>query len=989
MVTKLLQSDWHKRCRALIASSILIWLVSPALLLAGEPSSKLDPVSIQLKWQHAFQFAGYYAAIDQGFYRDKGLDVTLKPVDLSKDLVNEVINNESQYGVSDSTLLIYHLKGQPVVLVNQFFQHSPLVFLSRRDSGIISPYEMVGKKVSYNASNEWDASLNALLLKTLGDLNKTKPLKLGRSYYQDFIDGKIDVISAYSTSQPFLLKEQGIDVNIINPQNYGIDFYGDNFFTTQKELTEHPDRVAKMSQATVKGWQYALDHPKQIINLIRKKYNPQLSEAYLQYEARTTKDMLVAELIVLGSVDPSRYRLTAETYQRLGLTDTSHVGDSFFYNLKEPDSKVSINLSTEEKTWIHDHPVVRYGGEKDWPPYDFIDEEGNHSGLSRDMLELIGKYTGLKFQPEIANWDALLAKTKAHKIDLLPVLYDPEDRHDYLTFTKPYQTALSYFFVHETVQARTFDDLNGKTLAIPKGYGQINLIKERFPKLRLLETENLNAAIQAVIERKADMLLENYSVMNYSLKQYNISVIRPFKVMPSREVQNLAMAVRKDLPVLFSIIQKNLDAIPEKEKQEINDKWLGHQENQDGQAIDLNNTEKKWLSEHPVIRFTGDPDWLPYEAFDKQGRYIGMVDEYLQLLEKKLHIKFDIIPTRSWSESIDKIKHGEVDMLSETVDSDLQAQLLFTQPYLSSPVVIVMRDDLDYVDSISHIKHLRLAVIKDYGYNPAIFRAYPDIKFSEIETIQKGLLAVSTGKIDALICTLAQASYQIANQGINNVRIVGKTEFTTQLGFGVRKDFAPLVALVSKALNSINEREKQRISDQWGKDRFAAKTDYQLLTKIVAGFLLLLTLIFFWARRLVKEISRRKQSEQQVMLLNQRFALASSVASLGIWELDLQGEQPHFNFDDKIYEMYGITEQDQLSRTVQHQISLKDWLLYVHNDDHALIKQSLANLKDGGGELHIEYRIIRPDGNIRNIYCASYGTRVNGKLTKIDQNHRC
>lgn len=67
MVTKLLQSDWHKRCRALIASSILIWLVSPALLLAGEPSSKLDPVSIQLKWQHAFQFAGYYAAIDQGF----------------------------------------------------------------------------------------------------------------------------------------------------------------------------------------------------------------------------------------------------------------------------------------------------------------------------------------------------------------------------------------------------------------------------------------------------------------------------------------------------------------------------------------------------------------------------------------------------------------------------------------------------------------------------------------------------------------------------------------------------------------------------------------------------------------------------------------------------------------------------------------------------------------------------------------------------------
>ncbi|MEQ1546891.1 transporter substrate-binding domain-containing protein, partial [Methyloglobulus sp.] len=235
--------------------------------------------------------------------------------------------------------------------------------------------------------------------------------------------------------------------------------------------------------------------------------------------------------------------------------NSQHTSQSADYDaaIEKKSNGTTVPLTPEEKTWIHDHPVVRYGGEKEWPPYDFVDEDGKHTGLSRDMLELIAKYSGLSFQPVVANWDELLAKTKAHQIDLLPVLYDPEDRHDYLKFTQPYQTALTYFFIHDAVQAKTFDELNNKTLAIPKGYGQIEQIKERFPKLKILETDNLEDAVHAVLERKADVLYDNYSVISYLLKQYNISVIRPFKSMPTGETQKLAMAVRTDLPVLLSI----------------------------------------------------------------------------------------------------------------------------------------------------------------------------------------------------------------------------------------------------------------------------------------------------------------------------------------------------------------------------------------------------------------------------------------------------
>jgi two-component system sensor histidine kinase EvgS len=953
---------------------VLFLLFIPALLVASEQEHKLDKVSIQLKWQHSFQFAGYYAAIEQGYYRDEGLDVSLKALDFSKDFVKQVLSGESEYGVSDSTLLIYHLKGEPVVLVDQFFQHSPLVFISRRDSGIVSPYEMVGKRIAFNAANLGDAPLNALLLKTLGDSTRINKVKSDEHIYQDFLDGKSDVVSAYSTSQPFLLKERGVEINIINPQNYGIDFYGDNLFTTQKELAEHPDRVAKISRATIKGWQYALDYPEQIVELIHKKYNSQLSRPYLQYEAGATRQMIIPELVTLGSVDPSRYRQTAEDYQRLGLTKSSHIDNSFFYNLPEHDSSVAVSLTAEEKTWIQEHPVVIYGAEKDWPPYDFVDQDGKHTGVSRDMLELISKYSDLSFQPKIADWDDLLEETKSRTIDFLPALFYSAERDRYLDFTEPYQKVLAYFFIHESVRANSLEDLNSKTIAIPRGFAQIDQVKRQFPKLKILETDGLMAAVQAVIERKADVLLETYSVMSYLLKQNSISSIRAFTPLPPSEPQNLYMAVRSDLPVLFSIIQKTLAAIPKNEKQQLDDKWLGYQQQVVDETIELNSTERKWLAQHPAIRFTGDPNWLPYEAFDNKGRYIGIVSDYLHLIEQKLNIKFDILSTRSWSDSVDKVKAGKVDVLSETIDSDLKSQLIFTQPYLSSPVVIVMSDKENYIDGIAQIRHRRLAVIKEYGYNPAIFKSYPDIHFAEFDTIKEGLTAVSTGEIDALLCTLAHASYQISNQGINNIRIVGKTEFMTQLGFGVRKELAPLVPLFDRALNAISPNERQRINDSWGKDRFVAKTDYVLLAEAVAVFLVILILIFFWNRRLVNEITRRKKSEQQVMLLNQRFALATGIASLGVWELELS-EPPRFIFDDKMFEIYGISEKRQLT--------FDEWLQHVHGADHQIINHSLAKLKAERGEDHIEYRIIRPDGKMRNIYSGACSVEVDNKLVKI------
>src|SRR5512147_2358223 len=103
--------------------------------------------------------------------------------------------------------------------------------------------------------------------------------------------------------------------------------------------------------------------------------------------------------------------------------------------------------------------------------------------------------------------------------------------------------------------------------------------------------------------------------------------------------------------------------------------------------IQLSEDEKAWLNTHPDIKMVGDPDWLPFEAFDEKGNYVGIVSEFINLIEKQLKINIEIIPTKSWSESVELVKSGKVDLISETDESDLKEILHFTKSYLSNPVV--------------------------------------------------------------------------------------------------------------------------------------------------------------------------------------------------------------------------------------------------------------------------------------------------------------
>ena len=395
----------------------------------------------------------------------------------------------------------------------------------------------------------------------------------------------------------------------------------------------------------------------------------------------------------------------------------------------------------------------------------------------------------------------------------------------------------------------------------------------------------------------------------------------------------------------------------------------------------LSESERQWLELHPTVTFTGDPNWLPYEAFDDQGNYIGIVSEYLDLVSALTGLKFNMSPSKTWSESVEKARLGLVDILSETDDSSLKSHLNFTAPYVSNPLVIVMHSRNHYVDDINQIKKQRIALIKDYGYAGKIRKKYSTIKFVTVDDIQSGLVAVSTGDVDALICTLALCSYTIAELGLNNVKISGKTEFDTKLALGVQNDLPQLHSILNKAIKNITPEQKQIILDRWIKNKFVEKPNYIFVFKIIAGFAALLMVFVFWNYRLSREIKMRSAAEEELKsaqkvlrLSHQRLAFHREHSPLGVieWTADFQVVA----WNKAAEKIFGYSKEEMQQPHATEKILPKvarEQVIEVWN-----------KLIEGKGGTHSRNENITKDG--RAILCEWYNTPLlgaDGKVTGV------
>ncbi len=294
---------------------------------------KLEDVTLQLKWKHQFQFAGYYAAIEKGFYKEVGLNVKLLESPDNIEPAQNVLKGEVDFGIASSDLILLKGKGYPIVALAAIFQHSPLVFIALKTSSIDNIHNLVGKKVMLeNHSAELLAYIKSegISLNSMNFISHDfNPLAL--------IENKVDVISAYSTDEPYLLFKDKIEYLTLTPRSSGIDFYGDTLFTTEEQIRKNPQKVELFLKASLKGWSYALKNSDEIIDIIYEKYSKRHTKEHLKFEAEQTKKLILPDVVEIGYMNIGRWNSIYESYLKLDMVPKKLSLKNFIYKRNPTD----------------------------------------------------------------------------------------------------------------------------------------------------------------------------------------------------------------------------------------------------------------------------------------------------------------------------------------------------------------------------------------------------------------------------------------------------------------------------------------------------------------------------------------------------------------------------------------------------------------------------------------------------------------------------
>ncbi|WP_458778505.1 ABC transporter substrate-binding protein [Desulforhopalus sp. 52FAK] len=823
-------------------------------------SHEYESVNIQLRWSHQFQFAGYYAALEKGYYADEGLEVTLTEATLGMDRITPVLKGLAQYGIGDSGILKLRSDGQPLVVVAQIFQHSPNILITRRDSNIYGPYELTGKTIMLSGEPTSSVAVRAMLLETLGDLNQVSIQP--RTKGEELINGHVDAVAGYLSNEPFHYRQKGMQLNIIDPRSYGIDFYGDNLFTTDHEIRTHPERVKKVVRATLKGWNYALKNREEIIDVILAKYNPGLDREKLRFEAKTIDQMILPDLIPIGDIHPKRYERIAELYHRLGLSASPELPEGFIYQQKLASTNL---LTVEERAWLKAHPGIRFGYTNDFQPSLIVHEDGRLEGIFKDLLDILNRRLGSDFS--IITGDLPTIRTMIQNREVVgPLGMSPKAGKRYqLLQTSPLLNSFPVIYSGPSTDGviTSLDDITGRTCAIVDGSPEIEaLVKPYGDSITITRTKSTIDALKNLYEGKVDFFI-GFAQYNYLVHVNQLVGVKPVLALTEHQFSSV-MGVREDWPELVEIINKGLASISDEEHNAINERWLKLPKNIRASRVLLSPQEKEWLAKKQTVK-VGISDLQPF-VFLEQGRQpSGITIDILDLISESTGVDFSYmtLPVSFHDDTEGQNKLDGPDLLhclrpkTETDDHSLHSKT-----YMRTPRVVFSERNALPVNGMQDLFGHTLSVLQGSPLTHLISQDYPEIKLLLYETEEDALEAVQLGKAEFYIGALTITSQIISRNGWNSLKVAGPSGLKDmELFFEVRSDEPELLSIIDKGVEGISEGERLAIRNKYMAMRYEHGISPRELTQwtatVVGASTGLVVLIIFWNRTLATRVRKR------------------------------------------------------------------------------------------------------------------------------------
>lgn len=291
------------------------------------------------------------------------------------------------------------------------------------------------------------------------------------------------------------------------------------------------------------------------------------------------------------------------------------------------------------------------------------------------------------------------------------------------------------------------------------------------------------------------------------------------------------------------------------------------QKNEIAKSDPLSKKERTWLdSLNRDLIVAPDPNFPPIEFFDEKGDYLGIVSEYIKIIEKRLNLKFKIIRYDSWDELIKAGAKLQYDIASCAQKTPYRKTFwIFTSTYLAVKNVIIVKNNFLGDISIKDLKGKKVAVVKGYAMESYLNEMELGIDIVPVINIKQGISELSFGRVDALVTEMPTAAYYINKEGVPNLRVAGDVEYNYDFSMASRKDMPILNQILQKGLNVITEDEKKAIYSKYitlEYKRFWESRVFWLISLGVFIFISgLIFLIYLWRKRAQELKIAKEQAE--------------------------------------------------------------------------------------------------------------------------------
>ncbi len=321
------------RLLTLLTAVMAVWC-STVRAEKTQTAEVLSPVRIALQWLPQSQFAGYYMALQQGFYREAGLDVSLLHAGPGPSPLDFLVNDRADYGTLFLADAIVYAR-EPIALahVAQFVQRSSLMLVGWKDMGIETPSDLDGKRISY-----WPGTFS-IAFTAFFRQHGIEPVVLPQHHSVNlFLHRGVAACAAMYYNEYHRIYQAGHDyekLSLFLMRDYGLGFPEDGLYTRAETAARQPEVGLALRKATLAGWEYARQHPEEALDAVLRASREAGVPANRPHSRWMLEHILASifppeENVIPGRLDPESYQETVQALVDAGLVDTVLPFDEFF-----------------------------------------------------------------------------------------------------------------------------------------------------------------------------------------------------------------------------------------------------------------------------------------------------------------------------------------------------------------------------------------------------------------------------------------------------------------------------------------------------------------------------------------------------------------------------------------------------------------------------------------------------------------------------------